>query len=182
MPIVSSLRTLLVEQIEALYHVERLLARAMSALANAAHDLDLKSALDQHAAETQTHVVRLEQVFEELDAPVRARRCDGIDALVDECVHHVRQPYATRDLRDVELIASAQQLEHYEIAAYGTAAAHARLLELHRISTLLELTLQEEKAMDRTLSAIAFGAVNPGAVDSEMSVSGAHSAPASRRT
>jgi ferritin-like metal-binding protein YciE len=177
---VRSLRALLVEQVEELYDAEQRLARALDILANQASDLNLQSALDEHAAETQTHLARLEQVFEELDTPIHARLCIGIDTLIDAGAQHIRQPFATSDLRDVEIISSAQRLEHYEIAAYGTLAAHARLLELHRVATLLEQTLKEEKAMDRTLSDIAMGAVNPSAVDSEVSAA-ALAPPVSRR-
>jgi ferritin-like metal-binding protein YciE len=169
---VDSLRTLLSDQLSALYDAEKRLARAVSALADVATDVELQAALDGHAAETDAHVARLEQVFDELDTLPPSRTCLGIQTLIEEGLTHLRSGFASGELLDAAIIGVAQRLEHYEIAAYGTAAAHARLLELHPIAELIEQTLDDEKAMDRTLTAIALASVNAAAATGVFEVAG----------
>ena len=169
---VDSLRSLLIDQLSSLYDAERRLARAVSALADVATHIELQAALDGHAAETDAHGVRLEQVFDELDTLPPTRTCVGIQTLIDEGLTHLRAGFASDELRDAAIIGVVQRFEHYEIAAYGTAAAHARLLELHPIAELIEQTLEDEKAMDRTLTGIALTVVNPAAATEIFEVAG----------
>ena len=148
---VNSLRELLVEELRDIYDAEKRLTKALPKISKAsAHD-ELKSAIDAHLEETREHVIRLEQAFKALDTPARAKTCVAMKGLIEEGDEHAGEDYADEGLRDAAIIGSAQRVEHYEIAAYGTAIAHARLLELDDVVALLESTLEEEKAAENKL-------------------------------
>lgn len=160
MPAVNSLRELLVEELRDIYDAEKRLTKALPKISKAsAHD-ELKSAIDAHLEETREHVIRLEQAFEALDTPARAKTCAAMKGLIEEGDEHAGEDYADEGLKDAAIIGSAQRVEHYEIAAYGTAIAHAKLLELDDVVALLESTLEEEKAADSKLTEIAESVVN----------------------
>jgi len=127
----------------------------------------LRTALEDHLGETQNHVSRLEQAFELLEQRPKAKPCEGMKGLIQEGDEHAKEDYDDDDLRDAMIIGSAQRVEHYEIAGYGTAIAHARLLELDDVVELLEATLGEEKAADEKLTEIAEGVVNLEAAESD---------------
>src|SRR6185503_17644890 len=97
--------------------------------AKAATSEELASALEEHLSETEQQVSRLEQAFAALGEQARGKECAGIKGIIEEGDEHVGEDYADDGLRDAVIIGSAQRVEHYEIAAYGTAIAHARLLE-----------------------------------------------------
>ena len=160
MPAVNSLRELLVEELRDIYDAEKRLTKALPKISKASSHDELKSAIDAHLEETREHVIRLEEAFKALDAPVRAKTCVAMKGLVEEGDEHAGEDYADDGLRDAAIIGSAQRVEHYEIAAYGTAIAHARLLELDDVVALLESTLEEEKAADNKLTEIAESVVN----------------------
>lgn len=160
MPAIDSLQTLLVEELRDLYDAERRLTKAIPKMAKAATNDELREALNAHLTETEGHVTRLEQAFESLDEAARAKTCAGIKGIIEEGDEHVGEDYDDDGLRDAVIIGSAQRVEHYEMAAYGTAVAHARLLDLDEIVALLEATLEEEKTADRKLTRIAEGVVN----------------------
>ena len=160
MPAVNSLRELLIEELRDIYDAEKRLTKALPKISKAsAHD-ELKSAIDAHLEETREHVIRLEQAFEALDTPARAKTCAAMKGLIEEGDEHAGEDYADEGLKDAAIIGSAQRVEHYEIAAYGTAIAHAKLLELDDVVALLESTLEEEKAADSKLTEIAESVVN----------------------
>ena len=163
MAAVDSLRTLLVEQLKDIYDAEKRLTKAIPKLVKKSTNDELKTALRDHLGETEEQVARIEQAFKELDMSAKAKTCAGMKGLIEEGDEHAGEDYADDGLRDAAIIGSAQRVEHYEIAAYGTAIAHARLLELDRIVSMLEETLEEEKAADRKLTEIAEGVVNPEA-------------------
>ena len=165
MATIDSLKTLLVEELRDLYDAEQRLTKAIPKLVDAATHEELSSALEAHATETEEHVRRLERVFEALDMPAKARTCPGIRGIIEEADEHTSQDFADDGLRDAAIIGAAQRAEHYEIAAYGTAVAYARLLELD-IAEELQATLDEEKAADQTLTEIAESIVNADAADS----------------
>ena len=160
MATVDSLKTLLVEQVKDLYDAEKRLTKASPKLAKASTNEELQSALREHLDETETQVSRLEQVFELLDERPKAKSCEGMKGLIKEGDEHAKEDYDDDDLRDAMIIGSAQRVEHYEIAGYGTAIAHARLLGLDDVVELLEATLEEEKAADVKLTEIAESVVN----------------------
>src|SRR3954470_13150797 len=167
MATVDSFKSLLVEQIKDLYDAEKRLTKAIPKLAKASTNEDLGTALEEHLGETENHVSRLEQVFELLEQRPKAKPCEGMKGLIQEGDEHAKEDYDDDDLRDAMIIGSAQRVEHYEIAGYGTAVAHARLLDLEDVVELLEATLAEEKAADEKLTEIAESVVNLEAAEDE---------------
>jgi ferritin-like metal-binding protein YciE len=167
MATVDSLKSLLVEQIKDIYDAEKRLTKAIPKLAKASSNEELVSALQEHLGETQNHVARLEQVFELLEERAKGKPCKAMQGLIEEGDEHAKEDYDDDDLRDAMIIGSAQRVEHYEIAAYGTAIAHARLLDLNEVVDLLEETLAEEKATDEKLTEIAESVVNLEAAQDE---------------
>jgi ferritin-like metal-binding protein YciE len=167
MATVDSLKSLLVEQVKDMYDAEKRLTKAIPKLAKASSNEELVSALQEHLGETQNHVARLEQVFELLEERAKGKPCKAMQGLIEEGDEHAKEDYDDDDLRDAMIIGSAQRVEHYEIAAYGTAIAHARLLDLNEVVDLLEETLAEEKAADEKLTEIAESVVNLEAAQDE---------------
>lgn len=152
----NSLEDVLQEQIEDLLSAERQLVQALPKVAEAASSPELKKAFETHLTQTRGHVERLGQVFEELGMPQSATTCKAMQGLVaegDEIVQMQGDPVA----KDAALIAAAQRIEHYEIAAYGTARTLAAELDHGGAERLLEATLDEESAADRLLTKIATG-------------------------
>jgi ferritin-like metal-binding protein YciE len=165
MPAIDSLQTLLVEQLKDVYDAEKRLTKAIPKLAKAASSDELRSALQSHLSETEEHVSRLEEAFELLEERPKSKPCAGMRGLIEEGETHSKEDYEDDGLRDAVIIGSAQRVEHYEIAAYGTMIAHARLLGLDEVVSLLGMTLEEEKAADQKLTEIAETVVNPDAAD-----------------
>jgi len=167
MPAIDSLETMFVEELKDLYDAEKRLTKAIPKLSKAATNEDLKEALDAHLAETQEQVARLERAFGQMNTPAKGKPCAGIKGIIEEADEHVGEDFEDDDLRDATIIGAAQRAEHYEIAAYGTAIAHARLLGEDDVVSLLEQTLNEEKAADEKLTEIAETVVNLEAADDE---------------
>jgi ferritin-like metal-binding protein YciE len=157
---IDSLQNLLIEELKDLYDAEKRLTKALPKLAKKATSDELRSAIEAHLAETEEHVARLESAFEELDLTPKGKPCAGIKGIIEEGDEHANEDYADDSLRDAAIIGGAQRAEHYEMAAYGTAIAHARLLGLDNVVELLSETLMEEKAADEKLTEIAEGVVN----------------------
>ena len=164
---IDSLLTLLVEQLKDIYDAEKRLTKAIPKLIKKSTNDELRTALQSHLGETEEHVARLEQAFDQLDTPAKAKTCAGMKGLVEEGDEHAGEDYDDDGLRDAAIIGAAQRVEHYEIAAYGTAIAHARLLELEDVASLLKETLDEEKAADKKLTDIAESVVNLDAADED---------------
>jgi ferritin-like metal-binding protein YciE len=162
-PTANSLEDLMVVELSDLLDAERQLTKALPKLAKKARAKELRAALEEHLEQTKQQVDRLTQAFEALDKPARAHKCGGMRGIVEEGEEHLEK--ATEQVLDAVLIAAAQKAEHYEIAAYGTARAHARRLGYEEVSHLLEQTLDEEKAADEKLTAIAESLANPEAAE-----------------
>jgi ferritin-like metal-binding protein YciE len=167
MATIDSLHAMLVEQLRDIYDAEKRLTKAIPKLAKAATDDDLRSALENHLAETEQQIARLEEAFGELGAPAKGKPCAGMMGIIEEGNEHVNEDFEDDGLRDATIIGAAQRAEHYEIAAYGTAIAHARLLEQDGVVSLLEETLSEEKEADQKLTEIAESVVNLDAASSD---------------
>jgi ferritin-like metal-binding protein YciE len=177
---IDSLNALLVEQLRDIYDAEKRLTKAIPKMAKAATNDDLRTALQEHLQETEQQVARLEEAFGHLGEKAKGKPCAGMKGIIEEGDEHVKEDYDDDDLRDAVIIGSAQRVEHYEIAAYGTAIAHARLLELDDVVGLLEESLEEEKAADVKLTEIAESVVNLEAASEEDDAEEAES-PRSRR-
>jgi ferritin-like metal-binding protein YciE len=164
---IDSLRTLLVQQLRDLYDAEKRLTKAFPKLVRASSSEELTSALETHLSETENQVSRLERAFQTLGETAKGKECMGIKGIIDEGDEHVGEEFADDGLRDATIIGAAQRVEHYEIAAYGTAIAHARLLGQDDVVELLEETLNEEKAADEKLTEVAEQIVNPDAASED---------------
>ena len=164
---IDSMNALLVEQLRDIYDAEKRLTKAIPKLAKKSANEELRSALQAHLQETEQQIARLDEVFEQLGERSKGKTCAGMKGLIEEGDEHVAEDYDDEDLRDAVIIGSAQRVEHYEIAAYGTIIAHAKLLGHDEAVRLLVESLDEEKAADLKLTEIAEGVVNLEAATGE---------------
>jgi ferritin-like metal-binding protein YciE len=158
----NTLRDALVDEIRDLYNAEKQLTKALPKMAKAACSDELRAALESHLEETQGQVTRLERVFELLDEKPRGKHCAGIAGIIEEGAETLEDDLDGAVL-DASIIAAGQRAEHYEIAAYGTVIAWAEALELSEVAEVLTETLDEEKAADEKLSALAEAGINEAA-------------------
>ncbi len=156
---------LLTHEIQDLASAEDQILAALPSLVKQADDGELKQALQSHLEETKSHKERLHKVAKDLDVKLDGVKCKGISGILAEGKDLVDQQWSA-EVRDAAIIASAQRVEHYEMAAYGTAAHFARLLGQKRAADQLTATLDEEKRADATLTRIADSRVNQRAVKS----------------
>ena len=159
----DSMQDLLIEELRDLHNAELQLVKALPKLAEKVTTPTLREAFLSHLRETEGHVVRLERIFSGLGEKASGKKCKGMEGLLDEGDEMVGE-HGSDAVRDAGIIAAAQRVEHYEIAAYGCAITFAQLLGHQEIVTLLEETLAEEKAADEKLSAIAEEEVNQHAM------------------
>jgi ferritin-like metal-binding protein YciE len=165
----NGLATLLTEELKDLYSAEKQILKALPKIVRATTTDTLRGALEDHLEETEGHVERLEEIFEYLDMKPGRKKCKGMEGLLEEGEEHFTEQEEGA-LRDAAIIAAAQRVEHYEIAAYGTAVAYARELGIDEAANLLEATLEEERGADERLSEIAESEVNEDAAAEEEEV------------
>ena len=157
-----------IDELRDTYDAEKQLTKALAKLAKASSNPKLRDAFETHLEETHGQIERLEQVFESLDEKVRGKHCDGIAGIIEEGKSIMEEDFDETTM-DACLIAAGQRAEHYEMAAYGTLVAWAQAMGHSEAASLLQETLDEEKAADEKLSSLAEGGINQGAAD------GAHS-------
>jgi ferritin-like metal-binding protein YciE len=150
----EGLEELLVEELRDLYDAEKQLVRSLPRMAKASSSPELQDAFRTHLEETKGQVQRLEQIFELLGQKARSKPCKGMKGLVEEG-QETMQEDLEEHLLDAAIIGSAQKIEHYEIAGYGTARALANTLGRKDAAQLLQETLDEEGATDKKLTAIS---------------------------
>jgi len=155
----ATLHDLMVHELKDLYSAERQLVQALPKMSKNATSDQLRTAIDNHLAETEEHVTRLEQVLESLGESPRGQKCDGMQGLIEEGKKLLKEE-ADPDVMDAGIIVSAQKVEHYEIASYGAVCEYARMMGHTEALQLLEQTLEEEKKADQTLNALAEGGIN----------------------
>lgn len=160
----KTLEDLFVENLKDIYYAERKILKALPKMARGAQSEELKAAFKKHADETDVHVQRLEQVFEELGRPARGKTCPAIDGIIEEG-EEVMEAFKGTPALDAGLIAAAQAVEHYEISRYGTLRRWAELLGLKEAVTLLNQTLEEESETDEALTSLADGSINQAALE-----------------
>jgi ferritin-like metal-binding protein YciE len=184
MPDTNALRELFVDELRDIYDAEKQLIKALPRMAKAATSGDLRMALESHLAETEGQAQRLEEVFGLVDQPRRGKHCTGMAGIVEEGKAKMEEGLDGAAM-DAALIAAAQRVEHYEIAAYGTLAAWAQQLGLPDAVTLLRETLDEESAADEKLSMLAERGINEAAStageEEEESESGRRGGASSRK-
>ena len=155
----DDLRKLYVHELKDLYSAEKQLLEALPRMEKAASDPGLKKAFAAHLKETRRHVKRLEDIFSDLDFKPRGQKCAGMEGLLEEGSDMMKED-APADVKDPALIASAQRVEHYEIAGYGTARTYAEKLGDYRAADILQETLNEEALADQKLTRLAVRRIN----------------------
>lgn len=164
----SALFDLFVTELKDVYWAEKYIVKNLPKMAEAATSEDLKELLNAHLDETQNQVERLEEIFQLIDKRAVGKRCDGMDGLIEESRTIIDKTEDGTLTRDVGLIASAQKIEHYEIATYGTLKTIAAVLDLDdQIIDLLTETLEEEKEVDQKLTQLAESHINEDAREEE---------------
>ena len=159
----QTLDDLLVHQIQDILSAERQVRKALPLMAKAVGSDKLRKALQDHQKETDAQIERLEKAFELMDQPVSASHCAAAEGLITEAEDYLDGD-GNREVLDAGLITAAQRFEHYEIAAYGSAISFARQLERNEVASLLQESLDEEKAADEKLTSIAENGVNTAAM------------------
>ena len=162
---ITSLRELWIDELKDLINAENQILKALPKMAKAAKNEELKNAFEEHLEQTQGHVERLEKIFASIDETARGKKCKGVEGIIAEG-KEMMELQLPDPVGDAALIAAAQRVEHYEIAAYGTARSYAEVLSESEAARLLEQTLEEERATDERLTSIA-ESVNPEAVEEE---------------
>lgn len=158
----KNLEKLFLHELKDLYSAENQILEALPEMIEEASDDDLRKALDMHRDETREQVARLDEIFEMLGEDPGGQKCEAMASLIEEG-EKVMKEADKGAVRDAGIIASAQRVEHYEIAGYGTAATYAEMLEQDDYVELMEETLEEEKSADKKLTKIAKRTVNPKA-------------------
>jgi ferritin-like metal-binding protein YciE len=164
---ITSLRDLWVDELKDLLNAENQILKALPKMVRAAEDDALRAAFEEHLEQTQGHVERLQAIFSNIDVSAKGKKCKGIEGIIAEGKEMLDLDLP-RHVCDAALIAAAQRVEHYEIAAYGTVRTYAEILGESDAVRLLEQTLQEEKDTDERLTSIA-EQVNPEAVEEDES-------------
>jgi ferritin-like metal-binding protein YciE len=155
----NPLEELLEDELKDLYNAENQLLKALPKMAKAASSPDLRRAFERHLEETKRQVERLNQIGEALEMKLTGKKCKGMEGLIEEGKEMMSEDFDA-DTLDAGLIGAAQKVEHYEIAAYGTARTHAALLGYNKVAKLLQQTLDEEGAADKKLTALAESIIN----------------------
>jgi ferritin-like metal-binding protein YciE len=160
----KTLHEAFIDELRDAYDAEKQLLKALPKMAKKATSEDLTAAFEAHLEETRGHVDKLEQVFGTLDERVRGKHCDGIAGIIEEGKSVMEEDFDAETI-DACLIAGGQRAEHYEMAAYGTLVAWAKVMGHTEAADLLDEILEEEKAADEKLTALAEGGINQAAAD-----------------
>lgn len=150
----ENLRELLIEELKDLYSAEKQIVKALPKIIRGAASAELKAAITEHLEVTKTQVTRLEEAFGQLQQKPKAKHCKGMEGLLKEGSECLEEEDKGA-LRDLQLIGAAQRVEHYEMAAYGTAKTMAEKLQLSDTLELLGETLAEEEEADTKLTEVA---------------------------
>lgn len=160
----KGLHDLFTEQLKDILGAEKAIYAKMPAMRENATSEDLIAALEKHRGQTEKQIKRLEQVFESIGMKVESKKCEAMEGLLKEAESSMEETESGM-VRDAAIIASAQKIEHYEIATYGTLSAFAQTLDEMDAYDLLEETLDEEKETDMLLTEIAEARINIEAVE-----------------
>ena len=149
-----------VESLKDIYWAEKHLTKALTKMQKASTTTQLQDAISNHIAQTDDHVTRLEKVFEKMGEKPRGKKCEAMEGLIKEGESAVEETENGSMTRDAAIIMSAQKVEHYEIATYGTLAQLAETMGQEDIAEILNQTLTEEKETDELLTEIAVNRIN----------------------
>jgi ferritin-like metal-binding protein YciE len=159
MPNQKNLKDLFSETLKDIYFAEKQILRALPKMAKEASSPELKQAFETHREQTEGHVDRLNEVFELIGRPARGKTCEAIVGIIDEA-KEIMEDFKGAEALDAGLASSAQAVEHYEIARYGTLKTWAKELGLNDAATLLDETLREEIEADQLLTKLATSTIN----------------------
>jgi ferritin-like metal-binding protein YciE len=176
----GTLHDAFVDELRDAYDAEKQVLKALPKMIRAATSSALRTAFESHLAETRMQVQRLEQVFAGLGEKVRGKHCDGVAGIIEEGKSVMEEDFDEPTM-DATLVAAAQRVEHYEMAAYGTLVAWATAMGHADAAALLEETLDEEKAADQKLTALAEGGINEAAASRAHPGGAGEAAPARSR-
>jgi ferritin-like metal-binding protein YciE len=155
----QSLQDLFEDELKDTYNAENQILKALPKMAKKANSPALKQAFELHEEETREHVDRLEQVFKLMGKPAKGKTCKAMKGIVEEGKEMMEEEMEP-EVMDAALIASAQRVEHYEIAAYGTLRTFAKQLGQDEAATLLQQTLDNEGETDKKLTKLATAKIN----------------------
>jgi ferritin-like metal-binding protein YciE len=155
----NPLHELLVDELKDVYSAENQIVKALPKMAKAASSPELKRAFERHLEETRRQVERLDQIGQTLEIKLTGKKCKGMEGLLEEGKEVMEEDF-DENVIDAGLIGAAQKVEHYEIAAYGTARTHADVLGYTKVARLLQQTLDEEAATDKKLTQLAESIIN----------------------
>ncbi|HZF77635.1 MAG TPA: ferritin-like domain-containing protein [Acetobacteraceae bacterium] len=156
---IRNLDDLFVHTLQDIYYAEQQIAKSLPKMIDKASDPQLKQGFQTHLAETQNQIRRLEQVFQMHGQPVKGTTCAAMDGILEEA-QDIMQEANDNEVRDAAMLSAAQAVEHYEITRYGTLVAFAKQLGRNDCASVLQQNLDEEKATDQKLTAIAESKVN----------------------
>ncbi len=156
---IKTLDDLFVHQLRDIYYAEKQIVQALPEMIEKAKDPGLKQGFETHLGETKNHVKRLEQVFKMHGVEAKGVECPAIDGIIEEA-DEIAGEVDDKKVLDAALIAAAQAVEHYEITRYGTLIAWAKQLGRPDCASVLQETLEEEKAADLKLTSLAERDVN----------------------
>ena len=163
----TEVRELLVEELKDAYSAEKQALRCMQKVLKKSSSPMLRDGIQLHIDQTQTQIERVEQAMEKLDVRRGRKVCEAMRGLVDEAQHQVDEQDSKGPILDLVIVAGMQRIEHYEIAAYGTAIAMAKALGEDEVADLLSQTLEEEKMTDMKLTEITQQSIMPEALGNE---------------
>lgn len=163
----TMLKELFVDELKDIYWAEKHLTKALPKMVKASTSEELANAFQNHLAETENQIARVEQVFELLDMPARAKKCEAMEGLVKEAQGLMEDLPKGTAVRDAGLIIASQKVEHYEIAAYGSLVQLAKTMGQNEIAGILQQTLDEEKNADQLLTELAVSSINIEAENEE---------------
>ncbi|HKV92461.1 MAG TPA: ferritin-like domain-containing protein [Candidatus Angelobacter sp.] len=151
----ESLRELLIEELQDIYSAENMILSALPKMVEEATSVELRNAFNQHLQQTRGHVQRLDQIFDQIPKIDRKdKKCKGMEGIIKDAKDLLDED-AEPEVLDAGMIAGAQRVEHYEIAAYGTVRNYASLLGKNDWAQLLQQTLEEERETDVKLTQLA---------------------------
>jgi ferritin-like metal-binding protein YciE len=159
----DSMQALFLNELKDMYNGEKQLVAALPRMAKAAQSPELQQAIRKHLRETEGHVQRLEQILTAMGQPLRGKKCKGMEGLIEEGKDILEEDGAP-EVVDAAIIAAAQRVEHYEMAAYGCLRTYAQLLGNKEADRRLQQTLAEEEATDKALTALGEGGINQAAM------------------
>lgn len=162
----NTLEDLYVDELKDLYNAEKQIVKALPKMVKKASSPELRNAFAEHLELTRGHVQRLEQIFQERGMAARGKTCKGMEGLLEEGKELMEED-AEPSVMDAGLIAGAQRVEHYEMAAYGSVRTYAETLGYEEAANLLQQTLDEEGEADKKLTQIAENTINVEAAEGE---------------